>query len=146
MDGEIGGQLLQPVFPADQLDRLGQGECGRQQLVGDRLRNHIGNADAERMHARAGPVQQGLLEFGANGKNLVGVGQRGMPGIGQFQPASAAAEQRDPQAVFQYADLPGQRLRCQMQLFGRLVDGAGLGDGTEVVQVLVIEHDVESIR
>jgi len=93
------------------------------------------------MHACGSAVLQGFLEFGADVENFVGIGQRGAPGIGQFEPASAAAEQRYPQALFQYADLAGQRLRRQVQFLGGPVDGAGFGDGAEVMQVLEVEHD-----
>jgi hypothetical protein len=101
MDGKVGSQLFQPAFLAYQPDRLGQREGGGEQPVSDRLGHDVGDADAERVRARGESILQGFLEFGADVKNLVGVGQRGAAGIGEFEPPPAAAEQRDPEAVFQ---------------------------------------------
>jgi hypothetical protein len=140
VDRQLGCQLFQPAFLACQPDRFGQREGGRQQLVGDCLGHDVGDADPKRMHARGSAVLQGFLELGADLEDFVGVGERGAPGVGQFEPAPAAAEQRHPEALLEGTDLSGKRLRRQVQFLGGAVDGAGLGDGAEVVQVLVIQH------
>jgi len=96
--------------------------------------------------ARGAAVLQGLFEFGADVEDFIGVGQGGASGVGQFEPAPAAAEQCHAQALLEYTDLAGQGLRRQVQLLGGAVDGSGFCDGAEVVQMLVIEHGAESVR
>jgi len=133
-------QAFEPILAADQLDGLLQAECRHQQAMCDGFRHRVRNSHAERRHARAGRLAQGFLQLGADAENLVGIVQRELAGAGQFKPAPAAPEQFDAEAFLKAFDLPGKRLRRQVQFFRCPAHRAGFRDLQEILQVLVVEH------
>jgi hypothetical protein len=73
-------------------------------------------------------VARRVEQFVAERKDLFGVAEDAPAGVGEFQAAPDAAEQRHPEGFLQFAQLAADRLRREMQLFAGAGDGAGLGD------------------
>ncbi len=140
MDCHLGEQALEPILLADQAHRLRLLEDRRKQPVGDELRHHVGDADAKRDEALLAALAQDLLQFGAGLEDLLGVGQGQLSCGGEFHPASVAVEERHADPFLEPCNLPGERLRRQMQALGCPNDAALAGNADEVVQVLVVQH------
>ena len=138
--GEIGEQGLQTSFLADEAHGLGQFEHRRQQAVRDELRDDVCNADAQGDEAFFGAVFQHVLELRPRLKNLFGVGEGELAGFSQLEPTAGAVKEGNADAFLELRDLPGQRLRRQMQALGSAHDTTEAGDAVEIVQVLVVDH------
>ena len=82
-------------------------------------------------------------EFVAGGEDRLRVGQRDAARFGQMHAARGADEQRLAEAALEQADLRRQRRLGDVQLLRGTGEVAGLGDDTEVVEMVVIElrHD-----
>jgi putative sigma-54 modulation protein len=97
-------------------------------------------ADAEADEAFLGAILQQVFPLGPGLEDFLGLGERQFARLGQFQAAPDALEQRHAQPFFELGDLPGERLRRQMQALRRAGDSARAGDTDEVMQVLIVEH------
>jgi hypothetical protein len=75
----------------------------------------------------------------AEQKYLVGIVERGAPGLGQRQRAAMRREQRLPQLLFEHAELSADGLHREIQPLRRTGDAAFLGNRPEVQQVAEIE-------
>jgi hypothetical protein len=83
--------------------------------MGDELRHHVGDADAKGDEALLAAVPQQVFQLGTGLEDFLGIGLRQPPGLGQFEAAPGAAEQRHAEAFLELGDLSGERLGRQMQ-------------------------------
>jgi hypothetical protein len=135
---QFGQQVLDIAFDAFQAHRQRRLQHRLQQAEGDQLGYRLAEAHGEAPASRR-VVGHRVAQFLAEQKYLVGIVQRGAPGLGQHQRAALRREQRLPQLLFEHAELGADGLHREIQAFRRTGDAAFLGDGPEVEQVAEIE-------
>ncbi|GAB1412624.1 hypothetical protein MASR1M97_13600 [Candidatus Desulfobacillus denitrificans] len=138
MHRQLGEQALEPALAADDAQRLADGDGRLEQAVGELLRQRVGNADAEGGGAPLRVVADRLLQFCAEGKDLVRIAEGEPAGIGQLQRAALAREQFDAEAVLQQTDLAADGLRRHVQRLAGPHDAAFLRGFPEVKQMLEV--------
>jgi hypothetical protein len=130
--GELAGVLPDDahghlrVAPREVLD-----EPREQQVVGGAERSQRRRAAGQRAGA---PHRVGGLAGGA--QRALGLGHEQAAGVGELQPAPRPHEQRDPELGLQVRDLLGDARPGEVQHVGRGGEGAVLGRGEEVGQLL----------
>jgi hypothetical protein len=103
-------------------------------------------ADAQHLARIAPAIAQQRHQFGAAGKDGVGIGQGQATGFGQYQGAAPALEQRLPELLLELPDLCRQGRLRDMQMLRRTGQMALLGHGPEVMQMVVVQAQHRNIR
>jgi hypothetical protein len=131
-------QLLQTARLQYEFDVFA-GQERPEEVVLEVARQRGDRADAQHLAVGRLAIAQHGHQFVAGGEDRLGVVQRHAPGFGQLHAASRAYEQRLADLLLELPDLRRQcRLRdVQMRRCARQV--AFLGNGPEVVQVVVVE-------
>jgi len=101
---EFGKQVFEIAFDAFQAHRQWRLQHRLEQAEGDQLGYRFAEAHGKAPASRR-VVSHGVAQPLAEQKYLVGIVQRGAPGLGQHQRAALGCEQRLPQLLLEHAEL-----------------------------------------
>ena len=142
-DGEIHGAGAETI-KKNRSDFFGDGEMDLGKFAGEggeALRKPIGSNGgdgADDDGAGFGLQALGELVFGAGEfvENGAGAGEKGFAEVGEANGASKAVEEAAAEFGFELLDLLGERGLRDVALFGGAGEGAGVGDGGEVAELM----------
>jgi len=134
-DGEVGALLQQidDLVIAVQLQRDLRVLAAE---LSDQWRDHVQHERCRRIHPQpsggALAAQCHLVLGGIHrGQDAAGVGEKGQPFLGEFQPAGSPPQQRGVQLLFQPRQRPAGAGHRLAKLFGSGGDGAAIHHGNE---------------
>ena len=135
---QLTQQRLELAFVAQQA-QLRLVEHGLEQPVHGQFGNAVGDAQAQAQRCARGGFAHALGQLLAQGKNVVGLVQRGHTRFGQHQIAAFVAQQAHAQRLLQHTHLGADGLHGHVQALGGACHAAFLGHDPKVVQVAVVE-------
>ena len=109
-----------------------------QEAVGQQLRHHVTDTDAQTPESTEAASVKNLDQFLASVEHRIGVVEHQLSGLAQGQTTATAVEQRRTDIVLEFGKLTGQGLGREMQTFRRARQTLFVSDNPEVIKMLVV--------